>query len=457
MIKFLPLGSAGEIGATCFYLNINGTGIILDCGMHPQKKGIEALPDFDIINNMSVDYVLISHAHQDHLDSLPYLVQRHPYIRIITTPQTRAIAELTLHNSVSIMEENIQINEIKIYSHEEIDLLIQTIEYKAYKEEFIINGYDHIGSENITASFHDAGHIIGSAGILIKYKNKKIFFTGDINMEDQSLQPAAELPSERIDILISECTYGSTESKTLNSWKEETLSFAEAANKILNKGGSILIPVFSLGKAQEMLAMIWKLILKGKLADTNIYTGGLSTKISRVYDYNRFVVNRIDPEFELKSIPQKNLYEINKPSDLFKESCIVLASSGMMVERTASFNLAKTWITQKDSAIFVVGYMDPNTPGFRVSNSYKGGKIKFSDFDEERDVKCEIKKFRFSAHSKREGLLRIVKKLKPENVILVHGDPPSIDWMGSSILKELKNTKVFAAEAGKEILFFDKK
>ena len=453
MIKFLPLGSAGEIGATCFYLNIDGTGIILDCGMHPRKKGIEALPDFDLINDRPVDYLLISHAHQDHLDSLPYLVQRHPYIRIITTPQTRAIAELTLHNSVSIMEETIQNNEIKIYSHEEIDLLIQSIEYKSYKEEFIINGYDHHGNENITASFRDAGHILGSAGILIKYKDRKIFFTGDINNENQSLQPAAELPAVKVDILISECTYGSTDSKNLYSWENESLRFAESANKILNKGGSILIPVFSLGKAQEILAMIHKLIVKGKLAGTNIYTGGLSVKISRIYDYNRYVVNRIDSELELKSIPQKNLYEIERPLDFFKDPCIVLASSGMMVERTASFNLAKAWITQKDSAIFIVGYMDPDTPGYKAANSHKGGKIKFTEYDEERDVKCDIKKFRFSAHAKREGLVSIVKKLKPENVILVHGEKPSIDWIGSSILKDMKSTKVFAAETGKEILF----
>ena len=109
MFKFLPLGGAGEVGANCYYLNFSGTGIILDCGVHPQKSGLEALPLFDLIKDSPVDYVLISHAHQDHLGSLPYLVKRHPYIKIIATPQTRALAELTLHNSVAILKQ--QLNE----------------------------------------------------------------------------------------------------------------------------------------------------------------------------------------------------------------------------------------------------------------------------------------------------------------------------------------------------------
>src|SRR5690606_22380883 len=107
MISFLPLGGADEIGANCYYLNFNGNGIILDCGMHPRKTGLESLPDFNLIKNQSVDHVLISHAHQDHLSSLPFLVKQHPYIHITTTPQTRAISELTLHNSVSILKKEI--------------------------------------------------------------------------------------------------------------------------------------------------------------------------------------------------------------------------------------------------------------------------------------------------------------------------------------------------------------
>jgi cleavage and polyadenylation specificity factor subunit 3 len=456
MIRFLPLGGGGEIGANSYYLNISGTGIILDCGMHPQKTGLEALPGFDLIKDEFIDYVLISHAHQDHLSSLPFLVQRFPYVKIITTPQTRALAELTLHDSISILKEQPNVfdgsNNLKIYSHSEIDLLIQSIEYRTYKEEVFLEGYKHNSGYPVKASFHDAGHILGSAGILLEFEKRKIFYTGDIKLDKQSIMNNAQLPSGRIDTLILETTYGSTDSSILFSWEKEAERFALEANKILNAGGSILIPVFSLGKTQEMLATIWKLIQKGKLTQTDIYTGGIGTKISRVYDYNRYVVEMQDPEFELKSVPQKNIYSIENIDNFFKSPCIVLASSGMMLEKTASFRLAKKWIKQKSSAIFTVGFMEESTPGYRFANAVKGSKIRIYETGKEVEVKCTIKNFRFPSHAKRESLLEIVTRLKPKNVILVHGDPASINWVGANILKHHKDTKVFSAEIGKDIV-----
>ncbi len=156
MITFLPLGGADEIGANCYYLNINGTGIILDCGMHPKKVGLEALPKFELLKDKPLDYVLISHAHQDHLNALPFLVKEFPHIKIVTTPQTRAIAELTLHNAISILSRQIKDESFNIYSHDEVDLLIKTINYKAYGEEFNITGLKAAIGSDIKAVFFDA-------------------------------------------------------------------------------------------------------------------------------------------------------------------------------------------------------------------------------------------------------------------------------------------------------------
>ena len=450
MIDFLPLGGAQEIGANSYYLNLNETGIIIDCGMHPQKTGLESLPEFDLLNNLPLDFVFISHAHQDHLGALPFLIKRFPYLKIITTPQTRALAELTLHNSVSILKGQIKDENFEIFNHDEVDLLIKMIDYKSYNEKFEINGYRN--NEKIKIEFFDAGHILGSCGILID-GNKSIFYTGDINLTNQPLIKGADLPNNKIDILILESTYGATESSALLPWKSEAERFASEINKIFNEGGSILIPVFSLGKTQEILKTLWDLILKGKIANTDIYTGGLGTKINKVYDYNRYVVNMNDPEFQLSSIPQKNLFEVEDPNDFFKSPCIVLASSGMMIKGTASYNLAKRWIKQKSSAIFTVGYIEESTPGYKFASAAKGEKIKLSESEQEEEIKCTIKKFRFTAHSRREDLLEIIARLKPKNVILVHGDENAIDWVGSNILKEFRGIKVYKAEPGKLIVF----
>lgn len=451
MIEFLPLGGASEIGANCYYLNLDGLGIILDCGMHPQKTGLDSLPEFDLLNNKPTDYVLISHAHQDHLNALPFLIKKFPHLKIVTTPQTRAVAELTLHNAISILKRQVDENEFEIYTRDEVDLLIKSIDYKSYNEKFTLS------SPNINsvaeAEFYDAGHIIGSAGILIRYNGKKIFFTGDINLSSQTLLSGASLPSEKIDILISETTYGITDSLELNSWEREIERFSSSINKVINKGGSVLIPVFALGKLQEMLATIWLQMKQNQITNVDIYTGGIGNKINRIYDYNRFVVNRNEKELILHDITQKDLKELKDFDDVFKFPSIVLASSGMMVESTNSYMLAKRWLVKKDSAIFTVGYMDPSTPGYIVANARRGDKIQLTEKERKMEVKCKIKNFRFSAHSKREELLSIINFLKPDNIILVHGDVEAIDWMGASILKNFPNKKVFAASTGKPIMF----
>ncbi|MCX8104646.1 MAG: MBL fold metallo-hydrolase, partial [Ignavibacterium album] len=141
MIKFLPVGGGNEIGANCFYLNINGNGIILDCGIHPQKKGFESLPNFDLIKDEPIDHVLISHAHQEHIAALPFLIKKFPYVKITTTPQTRALTELTLHNAVSILKKEITDEQFEFYSHDEVDLLIKMINYKEYENEFLLSSY----------------------------------------------------------------------------------------------------------------------------------------------------------------------------------------------------------------------------------------------------------------------------------------------------------------------------
>lgn len=452
MISFLPVGGGNEIGANCFYINFNGNGLILDCGIHPQKTGFESLPKFELLENKSTDYVLISHAHQDHIAALLFLIKKFPHIKIFSTPQTRALAELTLHNAVSILMKEISEEQFEFYTHDEVDLLIKMINYQEYEKEFLLQSFHQQTEANVTATFFDAGHILGSAGILLDNNGYKIFYTGDINLSNQAIQTSAILPKVKVNTLILETTYGATDTSQLLSWNKEAERFAKEANKVLTSGGSILIPVFALGKLQELLATIWLLMQKGKLSQVDIFTGGIGTKINRVYDYNRYVVNRVDKEFELSSIPQNDYNELTSPDDFFKNPSIVLASSGMMIKGTSSYEFAKRFLQQKNSAIFTVGYMDENTPGFKIANARKGEKLFLDDSDKAIEVKCEIKNFRFSAHAKREELLAIVKKLKPDNVILIHGDEQAINWIGKEILSSFKETKVYSAVCGKEIV-----
>lgn len=451
MISFKNIGN-DFIGASCYYLNFDGNGIIIDSGIDPRKTGTESLPDFGLLKDLPTDYVLISHAHQDHIGSLPFLIKMFPHLKIISTPQTRALAELVLHNAVSILRKEIIDENFSFYNHDEVDLLIQSMNYLEYEKEQLLTSFYAGLNSDVKIKFYDAGHILGAAGILLENQGKKIFYTGDIKLSKQQILPGAILPPTKIDVLILETTYGSTPVEEIPEWNSEAKRFAKEANNVLSAGGSILIPVFALGKMQEILSMIFNLIKKRKLADVSLYVGGIGKQISRVYDLNRYTTNRIDKEFEISSVCTKDYKDITNSQEFFKTPSIVLASSGMMIKGTASYDFALRWLSQKHSAIFTVGYMDIESPGYLILKSSKN-QILILEESLKMKVNCEIKNFRFPSHSNREELLEIVKKLNPENLILVHGEEQSINSMANLILKKFSKIKIFTAERGKIITF----
>lgn len=446
IINFTVIGGGQEIGANCYHLNINGTGIILDAGLHPQKKGNEALPNFDILKNLDSDFVLFSHAHTDHIGALPYLIQQIPHLKIFCAPQTRDLAEVMLHNSLAIVQkEIIDGDPLPKYTHEQVDLLTESINPLIYNQPFQLLGYR--GNSEVTITLLDAGHVLGSAGILIENEHLRVFYTGDTCAPKQSLLAGADYPDEPVDVLILECTSGATGSLAKRS--EEAKRLAKSVTKIIDKGGSILIPIFALGKFQETLTLLHTMMNKGSIPRFDIYTSGMACEISDVYDLHRYNTKRIKKDFKVKEIPQLPIiHDELMTAKYFRTPSIVLASSGMMIEGTTSFALAQRWLKEKNFGIFFVGYVDPTTPAYKVLNAKAGDVIKLSDTAEEIKVACEVQSFRFSSHSNREELIDIVNRLKPKTVILVHGEKEGFDWIGKEILTRFPKTRVILPEPG---------
>ncbi len=451
MIRFIPLGGADNIGANAYYLYIDGTGILLDCGMDPGEKGIKALPKFSMLDTLPIDYVVITHAHHDHIGALPFLIKKFPYIKIISTKQTQEIAALTLQNSSRILKEELgDDHSLQMIDTAEIDLLIRSIIPLGYQIPYNLKGFSHEEDDPVSIEFFDAGHILGSASVLITYKDIRIFYTGDINLASQSLMNGAVLPEKPVDILLLESTYGAADSKMIGGWKHNADRFALSINRIVNAGASVMIPVFSLGKLQEILHLIIKLQLKNKISEAEVYFGGIGKAICSVYDLNQYLVKRNDKNFEFKNVQIKDYQLVKDFTEFTKNPSIILASSGMMIKGTYSYNLAKYLLRQKDFGIFTVGYMDPGSPGFQIQNAAKGDII---NFEEERfEIKCEIERFYFSSHSRREELVEIVDRLKPAKTILLHGEPEAKSLLGYNILEKFKTLSLFSAEIGKEII-----
>ena len=340
-----------------------------------------------------------------------------------------------------------------MYDHDDIDLILRSAGEIEYEKMMEIIGLRHSTREAIQITFYDAGHILGAASILIEYKNKRIFYTGDIKLSPQTIMNGAVLPDKPVDILITESTYASTETEGIGTIKTEGDKLIAEANRIINGGGSVLIPVFSLGKMQELLMFLHSKMNRGKLTEVNIFTGGISRKFAHLYDLNRFLINRKFDKIKLSEIEQFNYFDVVNPDYYKRHPSIILASSGMMLENTMSNKLMKYWLHHKSFGIFIVGYMDPSTPGYKIAKSTQGEEIEIG-MDKKVIIKCSVNRFHFPSHSTREELLEIAEKLKPSRVVLIHGEPEGKDWLGDQILKSNGNIRVHSASIGNSITLF---
>ncbi len=212
-MKFINLTRQTEIGANSYYLEIGGHRLVLDCGMHPKNAGEDALPNFKPIADRQIEAILISHGHQDHIGTLPVLMRRQPAARIFMTEATAEIGNTLLHNSVNVMtrqREEVGATLYPLFTHRETDRASDFWQWCRLRQRISISGERAPQRETdaLTFEFFDAGHVLGSTGILLRAKGRTIFYTGDVNFDDQTIMEAAIFPEEKIDILIMESTRG---------------------------------------------------------------------------------------------------------------------------------------------------------------------------------------------------------------------------------------------------------
>ncbi len=449
-ITFKALGGGDEIGANSYLLDIDGEKIVLDCGLHPRKSGPEMFPDYESIANEVIHHCIISHAHNDHIGALPYFLKLFPYAKVYSTRPTLSIAEITLGNTVFLMEREFEgiwdKSYIKYYTEEMLNLIPMIMKQHHFNEEVNL-------SEDISFEFHHAGHILGAAGVMLKVKEgsdiRKIYYTGDFSSRDQRLIKGGKLPTEHVDILITECTNG--ESEEIPRYESQDKLLARFINEVIGQGGSVLIPVFALGKSQEFLKRVSDMMEKNQIPNVPIYYSSLSKALNNVYDDFNYDDNRVEQGFKLGGLEFNRLRRSDfTRGEFYKKPSIILATSGMVIEGTGSYRIAKHILPMRNFGIAMCGYCDPATPGYRIKNAKRGDRIYLDSFGiDEVNVKCSIENFRYTSHATPDEIMFLVKQMNPKKVVLVHGDEGAIDTIGHNILSQFPHIKVQAVEKGK--------
>lgn len=452
-MKLTNLTRAEEIGANCYLLEAAGSRLLLDAGMHPRELGQRGTPDFSLLGGRGFDAMILTHAHQDHCGCVPLAMRHAPDAPVFMTEATAALSDVMLHNSVNVMlrqREEGGVAEYPMFSHREVDRIVDDWVLVPLGARFDLTGERSSDSKDVTCEFFDAGHILGSTGVMIRAEGKRVFYTGDVNFEDQTLMRGAKFPEENIDVLIMETTRGDSPVPEGFTRKAEEQRFVEVLAEALDSGGPVLIPVFALGKTQELLALLYGARKSGDLRGAfGLYIGGLSAKITAVTDRLRGSAPRHHGDLKLAECMPMEVVGGRDIGQLpVLPRTIYAVSSGMMTENTLSNVLAPRILENRKAHCLFVGYSDPLSPAGRLRAAAEGEEVVLDARVRPARRLCRLHEFTLSAHSTREGLLSYAMRVQPGKVVLVHGDPPAVDWFAREIREACPRTEVVVPPPG---------
>lgn len=415
-----------------------------------------ALPNLPALAGRPVDALLLSHAHLDHVGSLPVLMRQQPQARVFMTEPTAAIGDALLHNSVNVMtREREEVGVIyPLFTHRETDRATDRWQHCPIGQPFTLDGERSPAAPNdeISFEFRQAGHVLGAAGILLRAEGRTVFYTGDVNFDDQALAKGADFPETEIDILIIETTRGDSPLPAGFSRAAEEERFAAAIEQAFARGGCVLVPVFALGKTQEVLTMLYKFKRDKVLPDFPIYIGGLSSKMTEIYDRRANHTPRVLPRLQL--FPEVSPFVLNGKTIAnapARPGRIYALSSGMMTAKTLSNVFARRVIDRPEHSIFFVGYADPASPAGLLQTAQPNDLVSLDENEPAQPLRCHLDHFQFSAHASRESILDYIKKVGAKKIVLVHGDPAAIEWTRAATVAALPESEVIVPPPGVEI------
>jgi len=435
-IRVSYLGGARQVGRSCLFLQTPESRVLLDCGVNiaTDKDAYPYLeaPEFNIND---LDAVVLTHSHLDHCGFIPYLFKYGYRGPVYCTAPTRDVSALLLIDYVKIMRSN---GEEPIFTIDNIKEMVKHTICLDYNEVSDI-------TPDVRITLYNAGHILGSAMVHLHIGNglHNIVYTGDMKFGKTRLLDTAATKFPRVETLMIEGTYGGREN-VLQSRKECEDEFVDIIKRAIDRKGKVLVPVLGSGRAQEVLLIVENMIRNGKIEKVPVFIDG------SVWDIT--AIHTAYPEF-LNSIVRKQIFHKDQNpflSDIFKRvgsqkertkvieetgSCIILATSGMLVGGPSVQYLKQLADNPKNSLLFVC-YQGEGSLGRRIQRGEKEMSVDGSK--EITQVKMEVDTLEgFTGHSGRKQLLNFVYRCdpKPKKVIVNHGESSRCLDLASSIHK----------------------
>ncbi|MEC7273954.1 MAG: MBL fold metallo-hydrolase [Verrucomicrobiota bacterium] len=445
-MKLIDLNRYGEIGANCTYVELGAFNILIDSGLHPKKIGYDALPDFEAIKNIELDLIVLTHCHLDHLGSLPVVTAHNPRTPVITTAPNATLAPRMLRNSINVMKrqrEEHGVSEYPIFLHRDIARLNNQIIIQRFERGEIY----YKGGDQIEVILHRAGHIVGAATVEIIYKHRRIVFSGDVLFDDQLTLPGAALPKGPLDTLILETTRGAKGRELGQNRATEIKRLVSQISTVLNRGGSCLIPVFALGRMQELFKIIHESRNCGLIPKAPVHAAGLGMAICEYFDKIRQQTHLID--FDIKMLEKMDLRSVDlnmRPGRDLPRKGIYIVSSGMMVEHTPSYKLAASLLPHPNNGLCFVGYCDIDSPGGELLSNRNKENFFFDALDYTAPIRASVDQFDLSGHADRDELLEYATQTEACSIVLTHGDQDARKWFLKELTKSLPKAKIIDPE-----------
>ena len=445
-MKLHFLGGAMEIGGSCIYVRIAGKGILLDSGIR-QTASKDPLPDFRTVQEQGgLDAVIISHAHMDHIGSLPIISKAYPDVRIYMTAMTKELTRILLYDSLKIM--NNKEDEIPHYSEQDVLAMLNRIYPVNFQTAFPI-------FDNFTLTFYPAGHIAGAACVYLVTEEGSLFYSGDFSAFSQRTIEGIRIPKLRPDVSIVETTYGN---RLHANRAVEEKRLVELVRECILEKKKILIPAFALGRAQEVLLILRSAIQNQELPSVPVYIDGMIRDINIAYTRNPTYLKNALGKRILKGNEPFYTKEIQpvapaqKREELLsgKESAIFISSSGMLTGGPSA-QYARLLAPVEDACIIITGYQDEESPGRQLLKLLENeGEGTLAIQGVTVPVACQIRQVGLSAHGDKSEIMSLLERLSSRHVFLVHGNREVIDELGSELAAEDYRRNIYLPECGQE-------